>query len=290
MRWTYVVDHSLPFAFLASAGIGFALGLEAGLPPSIASAGVVGSLAALAAALERLRPERRDYAKWDQPVRVEVLHFVLNYNLGYLLALGACALVSRGVGALSDATLWPVRWPLLLQVVFAGVLAEGVSYWQHRLVHRVRWLWPFHALHHGGVRLNLARAGRFHFVDIGTGVFMVFLPLALLRAPDAVLGWVGVTCGVLGVLQHANVRMRTPAWLDGVVCTPAVHRLHHSRDAAESDANFGTLFMVFDRLWGTYLPPSADGPRAVGVANEQLPRGFWRQVVDPFRRSHAARS
>jgi sterol desaturase/sphingolipid hydroxylase (fatty acid hydroxylase superfamily) len=127
------------------------------------------------------------------------------------------------------------------------------------------------------------RGGRFHFVDSVTAVFMCFLPLALLGAPEVIFTWAIVIIGTLGVVQHANMRARTPAWLDGVICTPAVHRLHHSRDAREGNANFGTSFMIFDRLFGTYLAPDAAGPRAVGIENDPLRAGFFRQTFDPFR-------
>ena len=149
-------------------------------------------------------------------------------------------------------SLWPGAWPLPLQVVLMCVLAEALSYWQHRLFHRVPFLWRFHALHHSGERLNMVRAGRFHFADIGPGAFFVFLPLVLLGAPGAVVAWSAALTGVLGLLQHANLRMRTPAWADRLVCTPAVHRFHHSREPRENDGNFGTIVMVFDVLFACW--------------------------------------
>jgi len=244
---------------------------------------VIGPLAVAAAILERVRPERTEYRKLDQPFVVDAAHFLLNYQLGYALALGASAALGYWMASVREPW-WPSNWPLALQIAFAGLLAEGVSYWQHRLVHRVPWLWPFHALHHSGERLNLMRAGRFHFVDIGPGAFLVFFPLVVLGAPDAILTWVASISGSLGLLEHANMRMRTPAWLAWLVCTPAVHRHHHSRVLRESNRNFGTLVMLFDVLFGTFEPPRAEGPPAVGVEDDPVPRGFWDQVISPFRR------
>jgi sterol desaturase/sphingolipid hydroxylase (fatty acid hydroxylase superfamily) len=162
------------------------------------------------------------------------------------------------------------------------VLAEATGYWQHRASHRVKFLWRFHALHHSGARLNLVRAGRFHFVDMAAGTFLVFFPLALLGAPETIVTWAAALSGTLGIIEHSNIRMRTPAWLDRVVCTPAIHRHHHSREFAENDRNFGTSIMLFDHLFGTYAPPAPDGPRAMGIENDPVPRGFWQQTVKPF--------
>ena len=278
------VDYAIPPAFLGCTIVATYVLLER-VPHFLVSSLVVGPLAVAAAILERARPERSEYRKLDQPLAVDAAHFFLNYQLGYALALGACAAIGHWMKTSAWEPLWPNGWPLALQIAFAGFLAEGVSYWQHRLSHRIPWLWRFHALHHSGERLNLTRAGRFHFMDIGPAAFMVFAPLIVLGAPDTMLTWVASISGVLGVLEHANMRMRTPAWLGWVVCTPAVHRHHHSRVLRESDRNFGTLFMLFDVLFGTYERPRADGPLAVGIEDDPVPRGFWNQVVSPFRRA-----
>lgn len=255
------------------------------VPEFLVTGLVVGPLAVAAAILERVRPERIDYTKLDQPFAVDAAHFFLNYHLGYVLALGACAALGYWMRPHVPQPLWPSDWPLALQIVLAAFLAEGVSYWQHRLFHRVPWLWRFHALHHRGDRLNLIRAGRFHFVDIGSAAFMTLAPLVVLGAPETMLTWVASISGTLGVLEHANMRLRTPACIGWVVCTPALHRHHHSRTPRESNRNFGTLIMLFDVLFGTYESPRAGGPLAVGVEGDPAPRGFWNQVVSPFRRA-----
>ena len=246
---------------------------------------MVGPLAVVAAVLERVRPEKAEYSKLDQPFAVDAAHFFLNYHLGYVLALAACAGLAHGLAPYLHDPMWPSHWALAFQVAFALFLAECVSYWQHRLIHRVPWLWRFHALHHSGERLNLLRAGRFHFVDIGPAAFMTLAPLVVFGAPNAMVAWVASISGVCGLLEHANIRMRTPAWVGFVVCTPALHRHHHSRIPQESNRNFGTLVMLFDVLFGTYESPRAEGPLAVGVADDPVPRGFWNQVFSPFRRA-----
>jgi len=281
---TRLLDYGIIPVFLACAIVATRALLRAPIPPMTIPGLVIGALAVAAAILERIRPERTDYRALDQPLRIEILHFLFDYNLGYGLAFAACVPVARAAAALFPVAPWPTAWPTALQIVLAAVLAEGCSYWQHRLSHRNAWLWRFHALHHSGGRLNLARTARFHFVDIGPGSFLVFLPLVVLRAPDAIVAWAAMLSGACGVLQHSNIRMRTPDWLDRLICTPAVHRFHHSRDGRESNANFGTLVMVFDRLFGSYRLPGAPGPIAIGIENDRVPRdSFLRQVLEPFR-------
>jgi sterol desaturase/sphingolipid hydroxylase (fatty acid hydroxylase superfamily) len=252
--------------------------LARGLPPLAVTPLVVTVLTATVALLERLRPERSDYLKPDQPLWIEAAHFVFNFELGYGAALLLCELVAHATRTRELLPAWPSHWPMLLQLVVAVLIYEGTSYWQHRLIHHVPALWQFHALHHSGARLNFLRTVRFHALDIGSAAFVAYLPLVLLGTPDRFFTLLGVLLSALGVLQHANIRMRTPIWLDRVVCTPAVHRHHHSGVRRESDTNFGNTVMVFDLLFGTYGRPHCAGPERVGIENHKLPRSFWRQV------------
>ena len=282
-RW--LIDHAIPWMFLGGTIAGTYVLLEQGVPHYLVATFVVSPFAVAAAILERVRPEREDYRKLDQPFVVDAAHFFLNYLFGYGLAVVACAGIAHGLQVYGMKSFWPDNWPLALQIVLAGFLAEIVSYWQHRLVHRVPWLWRFHALHHSGGRLNLMRTGRFHFVDIGLAGLTAFLPLVVLGAPDTMLTWVAAIGSMIGILTHANMRMRTPVWLGWLISTPALHRHHHSLTFEESDRNFATLVVLFDILFGTYEQPRPDGPPAVGIANDPVPRGFWNQFIAPFRRA-----
>jgi sterol desaturase/sphingolipid hydroxylase (fatty acid hydroxylase superfamily) len=274
--------HGVPLILALAILLTWALARH--VQPSLASACVVLCAALAIRLLESVRPEQRQHTEPDRPLLEEIGHLLLNYQPGYLLALGGCALCARALRALDVPSFWPTSWPLILQVVFGMLVAEGVSYWQHRWAHRSPWLWRFHALHHSGERLNVLRAGRFHWIDIATGSFLVFAPLVILGAPELVIGLMGTLAGAAGLLQHANLRMRTPRWLDRLFCTPAVHRVHHSRDAREADGNFGTSLMLFDQLFGTFRAPEKPSPSAFGIERDRTPPTFWRSLgVRAFR-------
>jgi sterol desaturase/sphingolipid hydroxylase (fatty acid hydroxylase superfamily) len=277
------LDYATPAAFVAVALAATYTLIDHDVPSFLVTTLVTLPLACVAAVLERVRPERPDYEKLDQPFLIDAAHFLIPYQFGYFLAIAGCT----GVGHLAERAgftrVWPQDWPLALQVLAAGLMLEGTSYWQHRLLHRVPLLWRFHALHHSGERLNLLRAGRFHFVDIGLAVFVGLTPLVALGAPEVIITWTVTINGVLGILEHANMRMRTPAGLAYVVCTPAVHRHHHSKSTSESNRNFCTYFTIFDVLFGSFESPRPDGPKAVGIEDDRTPPGFLRQIFAPFR-------
>jgi sterol desaturase/sphingolipid hydroxylase (fatty acid hydroxylase superfamily) len=253
--------------------------LERGVPNLLVTPIVVGVLAGVALLLERWRPERRARPR-DLSLVTEAAHFVFNFELGYGLALLASAGLERGLRVVM-APMWPSSLPIALQLLWAVTLYEATSYWQHRLFHRRARLWAFHALHHFGERLDIFRAGRFHFVDFSTVAFIAYLPLVVLGTPEDGITLLAVLVSALGLAHHGNFRTRTPTWLDWLVCTPAVHRLHHSRVWQQSNANFANTVMIFDVLFGTYAKPHPVGPERMGI-DEQLPAGFWAQLASPF--------
>ena len=278
-----LIDYAtFPLFIIVSVAAAWAL-LEREVHNLLVTPIVVSVAVVIGAGLEKLRPERVEPRERDFPLWLEAAHFVFNFEFGYGLALLAAAGIEH-VARLAFPPWWPTSWPVVAQLVWAVTLYEASSYWQHRLFHRRPRLWDFHALHHSGAHLDMLRAVRFHFVDFSTVAFLAYLPLVVLGTPEDIITLLAVLVSVLGILHHGNFRARTPRWLDWLVCTPAIHRRHHARRWTESDANFGNTVMIFDVLFGTFCFGHPVGPDALGVEDDPVPRGFWAQLLTPFRR------
>lgn len=243
------------------------------------------------ALLERARPERLPFRTPDQPLRVEIGHFLVGVEVGSTLGLLAAQALGLAIARALDSSdapgagLWPIHWPLAAQILAALALGDLGSYVQHRAMHVFGRLWPFHAVHHALGRLSLLKAGTFSPVDIAALTIFTYLPLVALGASEAILTWVTTMAVVTGLLQHANLRQRTPRWLDAVVCTPAVHWQHHAFARAASEGNYAVMFSAIDRVFGTYLPPEPRETIEIGAEGESPPAGLWAQIIGPFRRS-----
>lgn len=256
--------------------------LDAALATVLVSAGVIG----VVFALQRVRPQQRRGARAagfrGESVWGEVGHVLAGAEVGTILGYGAAVAIGEGVVRLyGGAAPWPDGGPLALHVLAGLLVADAASYWQHRAVHRWAWCWRFHALHHQPRRLDVVKAGRFHAVDFATATAAAYLPLAALGAPPAVLAWVAIVNSVLGLLQHADVRMPTPSWLDALVCTPAAHWRHHGRERTD-DGNFATICMLVDRVFGTWVDTHGRRPRALGLVEDPLPGTWLGRIVAPF--------
>lgn len=278
-----IIDYSIFPFFLILTYYGTIICFNLQIPTVYVSTAVLVPIVLLGFVVERLRPERENYTPFDQSPWIEAANFVFNFQLGFAIASGLSYLFEIYIGPSVRLIQWPDHWPLVGQVTLACIIGESVSYWQHRLAHRWAPLWNFHKLHHLGSRLNLPRMVRFHFVDIASACSLTFIPVVVFNAPPTMQAWVAAISGVLGVVQHANIRMRTPAWLARVIATPEVHRYHHSLKMTESNGNFGTLTTIFDTLFGTFVPSPSDGPDAVGVDGENLPKTFAEQFSGPFK-------
>jgi sterol desaturase/sphingolipid hydroxylase (fatty acid hydroxylase superfamily) len=254
------------------------------LDPALVTVMVSVAVAGVLLGLQRVRPQQAR-ARRRESVWGELGHVLAGAELGTIVGYGLGVAIGEVIArAWGTASPWPTGGPLIAHVAVGLLVADAASYWQHRAVHRVGFLWRFHALHHQPRRLDVIKAGRFHAVDFATATAAAYLPLAALGAPTAVLAWVAIVNSVFGLLQHADVRMPTARWLDALLCTPAAHWRHHGR-ATGDDGNYATVCMLVDRAFGTWVDTGGRRPVALGLADDPLPRGWLARIVAPFRAS-----
>jgi ornithine lipid hydroxylase len=228
--------------------------------------------------LERVTPEQPAWFQGDSQWWPDILHLLLSFAPGtFTGAWAAQALFDAPVWAV-----WPTAWPMAVQVVLGLLVAEFSIYWQHRILHTVPALWPLHALHHSTERMTFFKTTRIHALDIGTSTFLSLGSLLALGAPMPVLLWVTMFGNIAAQTQHANVRFRTPALLNAVVGTPAVHWLHHSTDLREGNSNFGMNLMLWDHVFGTYPAPGREPTQQLGLVTDPVPRSVAGQLALPW--------
>jgi sterol desaturase/sphingolipid hydroxylase (fatty acid hydroxylase superfamily) len=164
------------------------------------------------------------------------------------------------------------------------VIGQDFSYyWFHRCSHRVRWFWATHAIHHSSNEFNFAAAYRFGWTGRLTGAGIFFVPMIWLGfAPGPVF-----VAGSIALLYqfwlHTEWIPKLGA-LEYVLNTPSHHRVHHAANPEYLDRNYGGLFIVFDRLFGTYVGERDDLPCRYGLvkplrSNNPIIIGFHEWVA-----------
>lgn len=276
----------LPGALLVSVGTFLHARLTGGnmeLAILLSSLGALG----LAMLLERTMPHQ---AEWNRP-RDDRLTDWISFGLlagavqpllkwlSPLLVVGVYGLMQPASG------LFPVEAPFAVQVLLATLLAELGKYWAHRWHHTQPALWWLHALHHGSERLYSINNFRVHPLEYALKHGLSLLPLMLLGVPaDVLLGYIALTQPVQ-MLQHVNLPLRH-GWLNYVFSTNELHRWHHSSRPEEGNSNFGSAWVVWDLVFGTFnYPREVSGPKTIGLyaaSNYPAHRSYWAQVLSMF--------
>lgn len=265
--------------------------IDAGVHFALATYSVVAGLALLMFALEHWMPFRAPWNRLQGDLANDVISGSVAYLLVpkllgpvYLAALaGAAAWLSAAVGG----ELWPLHWPLWLQLVALLLVGDAGRYWGHRLAHEWPLLWRFHAVHHSAERLWFFNATRQHPVDKAWFMFTeLFFPI-LLGVSGEVLSLYFAVTAVCGFTQHCNIDLKL-GWLYRIFNVADLHRWHHSKKIEESDHNYGNNLIVYDLIFGTCYHPGATGDtrqvETIGLQNPDYPRNYLGQFLAPFRR------
>ena len=178
-------------------------------------------------------------------------------------------LLTKGVGLITYAL--ALKYLALLQLpdnslwvwLFAFVLYDFCYYWHHRLGHERNVLWAAHSVHHQSEDYNLSTALRQTSTGFVLG-WVFYLPMAVLGVPLPVF----VTVATVNLLYQFWVHTRhVPklGWFEWLFVTPSNHRAHHAQNALYMDRNYGGVFIVWDRLFGTFQEEDDAEPVIFGV-------------------------
>lgn len=242
------------------------------------------------ALLERLRPRRERTqpaaSRWRTNLGLLLVDVAAQrLTLGAVAVAAALLAQERGLGLLTL-----VAWPAWLEGLIAFVLLDAAVWLQHLVTHKVPLLWRLHQVHHADLDVDLSTGVRFHPLEIllsalwkavmvlalGAGIWAVILFEAVLNAAS--------------IFTHANLGLpeRLDRGLRWVVCTPDMHRIHHSIDRAETDSNYGFCLSIWDRLFATLRHDPARGQLGLelGLARHRDPArlGLLALLRLPFGR------
>jgi len=169
---------------------------------------------------------------------------LINMLVGYLLPLAAMAYLYKEF-ALFEMPSGNLSW------IVAFLLYDLAWYIDHRLAHRVGFLWAMHHVHHSSTEYNTTVASRGFLVDITLLSRPTFYLLPLLGVTPTQFIAVSIITNIWGIAQHTRIIGKLKI-LDKVFATPSNHRVHHGSDIEYIDKNYGEVFIIWDRLFGTY--------------------------------------
>jgi sterol desaturase/sphingolipid hydroxylase (fatty acid hydroxylase superfamily) len=194
------------------------------------------------------------YDKWTHALRnffFTATTIVVNFALAFVLLRTAAWVVTREVGLLF--LLPPV--PLVLQMLVGLLLLDLVGAWlPHFVEHKVPPLWRLHLVHHSDTEVDTTSANRHHPGESVVRFAFTTLAVVVAGAPMWMVFLYQSLSVVLSQFNHANIAL--PVGLDRalswVIVSPDMHKVHHHYVLPYTDSNYGNVFSVWDRLFGTF--------------------------------------
>jgi sterol desaturase/sphingolipid hydroxylase (fatty acid hydroxylase superfamily) len=213
-----------------------------------------------------------------QTYKTNVYTWVFNDTMLSLLSISSLYLAAeRNSGSGVLANIPNPFW----QAVVALILYDLILYFWHRAGHKCDWLWIFHKVHHSDRWMNVSTAFRVHVVELlltsivkAAFIFATGISSAILLVAEGL-----ITLNVM--FHHAAIRFRGERRLGLVFATPHLHRVHHSAQRSEHDNNYGALFSIWDRIFGTLAELE---PQEIGLKNVPA-QNFWELLKFGFNSS-----
>jgi sterol desaturase/sphingolipid hydroxylase (fatty acid hydroxylase superfamily) len=160
-------------------------------------------------------------------------------------------------------------WSPAARVTVGVVVGDFVAWFHHWLRHKVPLFWRFHAVHHSQREMNVFTDQRYHPLEYLVTSSVRALPMFMLGASVPTVVGVSLATEMLTKFYHGNVRTNFGP-LRYLLVTPQSHRIHHSIELQHRDTNYGVIFSLWDRLFGTQHPSSDVYPET-GVEDRLAP-------------------
>jgi sterol desaturase/sphingolipid hydroxylase (fatty acid hydroxylase superfamily) len=178
----------------------------------------------------------------------------------------------------------PFWLQLVVSIIFLDLWAGYFGHWIH---HKIVWLWHAHSIHHSDDHVDVTTSFRKHPVESIIAILLNFSGMAILGISAWILLIYLTLSTMNSIFEHANIRL--PAKVDRIlVCfmvTPNMHKVHHSIVEADSHSNYGNIFSVWDRLFGTLNGKTDYSGIAYGLnyLKTQETRSLWKLLKLPFK-------
>jgi sterol desaturase/sphingolipid hydroxylase (fatty acid hydroxylase superfamily) len=221
------------------------------------------------------------YKKWRHAgINFVFLGTTMIINLAFGIAtVGVFAWLDQSHFGLLGLISWPIWAELLIAVLVFEFFAQ---YLIHYMLHRIKWMWKFHMVHHSDTKVDATTGTRHHPGDFVLREIFALIAVLVLGAPLAFYMFYRICTVFFTYLTHANIVF--PVWLDKplslVFITPNMHKFHHHFERPWTDSNFGNITSIWDRLFGTFV---YDDPRKIRFGLDVLDDSTDENVGFQFR-------
>lgn len=179
--------------------------------------------------------------------------------------------------------------PLWMQLVISLVLLDFFGqYLVHVCLHRYKWLWKLHLVHHSDTTVDASTGTRHHPGDILVRELLIFGVIVCVGIPAAFYVLYRIITPFFAYFTHANIRLpidldRALSW---IIVTPHMHKFHHHFERPWTNSNYGNILSCWDRLFGTFVYDNPDDIHyGLDTVDGQYDQNLGFQFSLPFNKT-----
>jgi len=167
----------------------------------------------------------------------------------------------------------------LIVYILTFIIIDFIGYWVHRWSHKINLFWNLHVIHHSSEEFNLACALRQSISSFFNLFTVLLLPAALLGIPEEVIAIVG-PIQLFAQFWYHTQHISKMGFLEKILVTPSHHRVHHAVNPEYMDKNLSQIFIIWDKLFGTFVEEKKDVPPVYGITR---PAHTWNPIRINFQ-------
>jgi len=194
------------------------------------------------------------YKKWRHAKTNFVLLFfvmIINACFGLLVALAFIWLDKSHFGLLNlfEAPVWV---KLFISILTLDLITQ---YGVHFLLHKVRWMWRLHIVHHSDKKVDVTTGTRHHPFDFIIRETVALLLVILMGMPVSFYLFYRILTILFTYFNHANMELplKVDKTISLIIVSPNMHKFHHHYQLPWTDSNYGNVLSIWDRIFGTYM-------------------------------------
>lgn len=175
--------------------------------------------------------------------------------------------------------------PLVARAAIAFLLLDLLRYALHRVFHSYGWLWKVHQVHHSDPDFDLSTGLRNHPLEALISQAVLSSGVILLAPPVSAVLAMELAALLQSFFSHANANLppRLERIVGFLIYTPQLHRIHHSQEIREQNANFGEIFPWWDRIFGSFVAQPQAGFDGIAIGLNGAPGAESANLLQMLR-------
>ncbi len=196
------------------------------------------------------------YKKWKHAIPnlfFTLSTVLINFILAFLLLNTSDWVQDNQFGILHWIPSVPLWAEVLIGVLFLDLIGAYAPHW---VEHKIKPLWMIHLVHHSDHHVDTTTANRHHPLESIIRFVFTLFGVLLVGAPIGIVMLYQSLSLVATQFTHANIKLpkKVDHYMSFVLVSPDMHKTHHHYRLPYTDSNYGNIFSLWDRLFGTYLP------------------------------------